>query len=146
MVITPGLELKKPSGKGPEACTYGHAGESLPQSPVFPETGKKELLLLSQGSSPSCCSLCGCWSFPSTAQAAEAHQGAGAVVPVLVLGGKQKQQVAFFHSGHDALRGAGEGVSQQFGLMETETGEGRFIHGHYVWSLQKAGNAERSCI
>lgn len=41
----------------------------------------------------------GCWSFLSTAQG----QGAEAVVPVLVPGGKQSSRWGFFRSGHGAL-------------------------------------------
>lgn len=86
---------------------------------------------------------CGYWSFLSTAQAAGAHEGAEAVVLAVVLGGKQSSRCFFLAQGMMSCEEQGK---VRASLMEKETREVRFIHGHYVWSLQKTGNAERTCI
>lgn len=96
-MVTCGLEVKEAFRKRTIWTCWG----KLSQSPVFPEPGRKELLLLAQVSSPPCSEDAGA---PSALPEGRGTAGAEAVVPVLVLGGKQSSRwLFFFHSGHDAL-------------------------------------------
>lgn len=99
-MVTCGPEVKEAFRKRTIWTCWG----KLSQSPVFPETGRKELLLLSQVSSPPWCSQRPSVGMLELPTRAGAQQGAEAVVPVLVLGGKHSSRwLFFFHSGHDAL-------------------------------------------